>query len=496
MKDLVNFYYKKQAKFALVILKISLLFLCFANTAIAQKPLTPEIFWEGVSLQHPLIQRAALLQDRTKAQQLMAFGGFDPLVYAYYNSKDFKNKNYYTLLESGIKIPTIIGAEVKINYEINGGNYLNPESTTPQRGLATVGVTMPLLQGLLFDERRAALQQASIYEKANAQERRVQLNNFAYEAFSAYWEWTLAQQRFRITSQALLLSETRFKATKQAIAQGDRAAIDSIEARLAVSQFKALRANFMGDVLAAERVLYNYLPEQNIAKNDNNPNNAVLVKTNLEALSVRDLRQMPQSPAFYTATTLADSLQKWQVSMLQQHPELQVYALKLQDLAVEMRLKREKLKPKLNVTYNLLSEEWRYGDAKYGAIYDNYKLGVALSYPILTRTERGNTAMTDIKIRDTEFLSTQKRRELLNKVEAYYQEWFYNLEELKLYDQYTKDNETLASAERIRFENGESSLFLINSREQKLVEAQLKQAELLVKHFKYLASLRWAMGGF
>jgi hypothetical protein len=137
---------------------LSLFFILKSNCSSAQIPLTPEAFWQNVTQNHPLVQRSNLLTKRSAAQQRVAFGGFDPLIYTYYNNKNFKDKNYYTLLESGVKIPTIIGAEVKINYEVNGGSFLNPEAATPQRGLATVGITMPLLQGLLFDERRAALQ--------------------------------------------------------------------------------------------------------------------------------------------------------------------------------------------------------------------------------------------------------------------------------------------------------------------------------------------------
>ena len=47
----------------------------------------------------------------------------------------------------------------------------------------------------------------------------------------------------------------------------------------------------------------------------------------------------------------------------------------------------------------------------------------------------------------------------------------------------------LKAEERIFF-IGESSLFLINSREQKLIEGQLKEIELIVKELDALASRR------
>jgi outer membrane protein TolC len=41
---------------------------------------------------------------------------------------------------------------------------------------------------------------------------------------------------------------------------------------------------------------------------------------------------------------------------------------------------------------------------------------------------------------------------------------------------------------------GESSLFLLNSRENKLLEARQKQAETRAKYYLSRISLRWAAG--
>ncbi|WP_221393492.1 hypothetical protein [Dyadobacter sp. NIV53] len=58
------------------------------------------------------------------------------------------------------------------------------------------------------------------------------------------------------------------------------------------------------------------------------------------------------------------------------------------------------------------------------------------------------------------------------------------------YDNYQK----LVQAEQIRFANGESSLFLINSRENKALEAREKLIELKTKYFQTAYSLQWSAG--
>ena len=55
--------------------------------------------------------------------------------------------------------------------------------------------------------------------------------------------------------------------------------------------------------------------------------------------------------------------------------------------------------------------------------------------------------------------------------------------------------ERLRNGEQIRFENGESSVFLLNSREASLVSARVKLAELQAKYAQTQATLRWAAGG-
>ena len=54
----------------------------------------------------------------------------------------------------------------------------------------------------------------------------------------------------------------------------------------------------------------------------------------------------------------------------------------------------------------------------------------------------------------------------------------------------------LFDAEKLKFENGESSLFLVNSRENKIIEAQIKLLEAQVKYLQtyfYLIYLQGAI---
>jgi outer membrane protein TolC len=56
------------------------------------------------------------------------------------------------------------------------------------------------------------------------------------------------------------------------------------------------------------------------------------------------------------------------------------------------------------------------------------------------------------------------------------------------------DYQKLLDAENIKFQSGESSMFLINARQMKLLEFQSKLIEVKTKYFKSLAGVAWASG--
>ena len=61
-------------------------------------------------------------------------------------------------------------------------------------------------------------------------------------------------------------------------------------------------------------------------------------------------------------------------------------------------------------------------------------------------------------------------------------------EQVQIIEKIVIDYETLVSAEERKFSLGESSLFLINTREQKLIDARLNENSLFTKRLKSYVS--------
>ena len=108
---------------------------------------------------------------------------------------------------------------------------------------------------------------------------------------------------------------------------------------------------------------------------------------------------------------------------------------------------------------------------------------------MLLRKERGDLKLAKLKLNDTEFEIASTRLILRNKFDALSNEVRSYDEQNQLTGLIVEDYSKLLKAEERKFNLGESSLFLINSRESKLIEAELKAIEIENKFLKVKASM-------
>lgn len=438
-----------------------------------------QLFYATIRKFHPVAKQADLIPEMAKKNMQRAMGSFDPYFYTNSEQKIYKDKNYYSLWETGFKVPTWYGVDFKLEYENNGGAQLNGENYLPANGLVLAGFSVPLAQGLLIDQRRATVKQAEIFSKAANWERNQLLNEVYYEATKQYWEWVFAYNELKILQNAYNVTKERFKAIKTTVAFGDKPAIDTLEAFLQIQN----REYDLNDGKVAYKntilLLSNYLWKEN--------NTPVEISENIAPQAL----DSPQNPFLMSLDSLEMTMQNLQNT----HPSLRLYTYKLASMEIDRRLKMEKLKPKVNLNYNLLSQEVGKTPIFYkNPFTDNIKWGLNIAFPILLRTERGDLAMTKIKIKDTELALQQKQREIGTKVHTYYNESLNLQRQVALYSQIVENYQKMLSAEEQRFFLGESSLFVVNSRETKLIEAKNKLLELRCKYFKSIAGIYYVAG--
>lgn len=467
-----------------VLLLITLL-LGFSTCAQGQQPPAPPplewlAFQQQILAYHPLALQADLQRDLAAAALLRAQGGFDAKAYADLSAKAFGGKNYYQYGEAGIKWPTWAGLEIKGVYHWASGEYLNPERKLPRPGQATLSVDWAVGQGLLFDERRATLRQAQIGLEQGEAERAAALNDLLLEAATAYWAWVVADNQVEVYADALVQAQRRLDGLRESVLQGDKAAIDTTETLLQV-QTRLLDVQFAQlDRQNAAVLLATFYWQ---------PNQQTTPPTML-APAPTLLTSATDQMVFDAATLIAQALR--------QHPDLRLYAAKTRALEVERRLKHEKRKPLVDLSYYLLGNGWTFFPTATAdgpaLLANNAKWGVNVSYPLLNRKARGDWQATQVKLAQTNLAWQQKQQAIVAKVRQYANELDNFSRQLPLFRDFTANYRLLLDAEIEKFQQGESSIFLINTREQRWLDAQVKYLKLLGEYRKAEVSLRWAAG--
>jgi len=454
----------------------------FGQTIDTSQVFSLENYLSWVREYHPVLQQAALLQNKADAGLLEARGVFDPKWFGDYEDKSFDQKNYFRVGEAGLKIPTWWGVDVKMAYLWSNGVFLNPEGKLPKKGQAVVGVDVPLFQGLTFDQRRAQVQQARLLKEVNEATRKMLVNELLIKAIETYWKWAYQNQILQVYENSLNLANNRFQLVKSSFLQGDKPAIDTLESLIQI-QNRELQLSQAGIDLENSRLeLSNFLWFENLTplevSNDLRP----------EAL-VSDWNFLEEKPT----TDFLNALDEV-------HPELQQVMMKQQQLNIKEKLKKEQFKPNLRFNYNFLGEgfDWTNDASETSAINnlftENYKWGLKLSYPLLLRKERGGLELVQIEQLENQYKLEEKRLKISNKINSLFQAIQATAEQISILESMVSNYDTLLDVENEKFRIGESSIFLLNSREQKLISAQMKLNKLQSEFQKMRWKLRWAKG--
>ncbi|MEQ3656344.1 MAG: TolC family protein [Dokdonia sp.] len=461
------------------LLVISFVF-AFAKAGLAQvepsdqlEVMTFEEYLAYVKTHHPLVKQANLTLSVGEASLLRARGGFDPKVEVDYDRKKFKSTEYFDQLNATFKVPTWYGVEFKANFEENTGAFLNPDLTVPDGGLYSAGVSFSLAQGFLINDRMADLKKARFFLDQTQADRDLLVNNLLFEASAAYFDWLEATNELRIFEQFLENAQIRLDAVTRSVAEGDKAAIDITEARIAVqNRALSLEAAQLKQRKSALQVS-NFLWL-----------NTIPMELQPDVIPVRPTLDVLEASLLLIGADAMDEL-------LVNHPKLRSLDAKIDGLTVDRALKRNKLLPKLDLQYNFLTPD---GDRLNTLNTANYKAFVNFSFPLFLRKERGDLRLANVKLESTNFERTNAALTIQNKFNAIQTELVSLDKQNVLIDAIVTDYTTLVQAEERKFFIGESSLFLINSREQKLIDARLKANLLQIKRLLASAKLYNALG--
>ncbi|MCO6149462.1 TolC family protein [Flavobacterium sp. NRK1] len=405
---------------------------------------------------HPMVSRANLEIDKAQAQLMQARGGFDPKIEVDFDKKQFRDKEYYTILNSSFKIPTWYGIEIKAAFDNSEGVYVNPQNYTPNQGLTSLGITVPVGQGLFINQRMADLRNAKLQINLSQSQQRILALDVLYNASEAYFSWLKHYNEVQMYNEYLTYAEQRYQGVLKLIEQGDKPAIDSIETGISLKNRRLSLENATLKLNKARLEMANYLW---INDTPIEPSEKLKPETGLS----KDIENILKTGELNNSEAI-----------ILQHPKLKMLETKIEMLDVERKLKANYLLPKIDLGYYYLSEPSHIENFRT----DDYKIGLNFSFPIFLRKERGALNLTKLKLQDTKFELKQEQLQIKNKIDAQLTEIASLKKQVEILESLVKDYQTMLEAEDRLFSFGESSIFIINSRETNLIAARIQQINM------------------
>ena len=406
---------------------------------------------------HPLFQIANIQEQVGQVNRKKAIGNFEPTVSFDQKNKTFDGKNYYNqqFFELDVYSPSPLSFSAGV--EKTSGLYLNNEAYTPKEGLGYLGMQVPLLKNLITDQRRTLLQQSKNFVEQSIFQRKSMIQTLYLDIWKSYIQWYINHEQTKSLSKALDLSNIRLDAIRKVYSAGGCSGFDTLE--IAVQQ-----QQFMSKLIENEIVTLKSKILLNVhlwTVNEQKEIQAIAFKPGI----------VPSNQFFEILNRVIDATAEQ--NDLSSQPDLMVSQRKIDNLQLDLRLKQNYLLPKLDLKYQYLNTAFN----SYNSISDNSRFGISFASPLFFIGPRADYHESKFKLAEAQMSLKFKKREINQKATALFKQ----VESYKRIYEMLKQVESgyfqLYQMEIKKFNSGDGTVFLLNSREAKYWEANLKTME-------------------
>lgn len=411
---------------------------------------------------HPLITAASLQIDKANANTQISRGNFDPNFSFQNNQKSQNGIDYYQTNRTGFEAATLSPIKVSAGYENNGGTFLNPENKTPNAGLYYAGVDISVLKNAITDKRRTQLKQAKLWAEQSNYNYQDQMNMLFTEIITDFLHWQQSYLELVVYEQSIQLVEERLMAIRQETQLGSRADIDTLETYLLLQNFLNSKNQARLEVFKSRLALSAHLWQ-----NADMP----LDITESAIPSTAGWEKIEQLISQY-----GDSIYYKQLP--ENHPQLLGLGLSVETTELDLKLKKQALLPDLRLKYQFLSTS-AFPLSEYNT--QNNRLGLTFGTPLFLRTERGEYKKARIEYESALIKQNFKVREIQLKNKSYWEQVLTYKQNHQVFRGITEGYRLLYDAEIERNEAGASDLFVVNTRQMRLTDAELKLIDLYNK---------------
>ncbi|MCI5058637.1 MAG: TolC family protein, partial [Flavobacteriales bacterium] len=322
----------------------------------------------------------------------------------------------------------------------------------PENGLLGVGVEVPLIRGMFTDENRQALRAYKIKRDWQVVLNDSSYNQIFYSAIYDYVLWSVANQNIEVAHDLILIREQRYENVVKQYRGGFSSPLDTLDA---FSQLQAAERSLLEAETKALKAKYQ---AANHIWND-------LLNDKIETLSPEGIDNVIE---YLNRLTSRDF-------DLNNHNFITSYQFNIKSLQTERALWREMMKPALDISLMSLSGPVTDFETINSFSTSNYLVGFNVEIPLNIRKAHGKVRALSLKMENMELKRQLKAREVMNKWLTVIATTNLQQEQYEVMSANASNLVRIRDLEEQRFNLGESSLFKLNSREDKMFEAQAKR---------------------
>ncbi len=421
-------------------------------------PLLPEHILRSSATRFPEILESIARERAASGDLLAADGAFDLV---------FKADGFDRA--TGFWTGAILNTELRQNLRSNGGQvyggYRVSDGTFPiyedinftnNGGEFKVGVLFSLLRDRSFDQRRFRVEDARFAQRQASLDVILTQIGVQQQALNAYWRWVATGQELKIYRELLQIAENRNTGLEEQVSKGALPTIALTENMQNIIRRQILVAEAERSFAVAANSLSFYF------------------RDSAGDLLTPDDQKLPEHSNMSDLASIDSILLSDPSSVLLNRPELASLRVAIQRAQNKVRLSKNDLQPNLDFNIELSRDLGRVAEGGLSRDSTDTVIGFKFSVPIQRRGARGRLQRAEAELRAARLrenriadqISIELNNILISLTTA-----------LKLStlatDEVTQSN-AMVVAEQKKFDLGASDFFLVNIREERAADAEIR----------------------
>lgn len=449
-------------------------FLLFFFTVNSAHAITSQQVIEDVATQFPQLQMSKMDIEAAEGDYTAARGAFDIYIQGSYTDEQGDYNNDY--FNAKIVKPTpLFGLDLFGGFRRGVGDFAvyDGKYKTLDEGEWSVGARLPLLRNFMIDTRRATERRARIgVEARKFQLRQTELEQFR-QSLHRYWDWVFSLHRFRVQKNLLEVAQARDNWLAKRVKHGDipRFEQDDNMRTILARQSTLLLAEQQLEVATAE-FLY-FITSEELKAQVLRTHEPVQINEDTEGLLMRKSGEELLSIAKAN------------------RPDFKVLDAQLEQNQVDVDLQSNRYWPQLDISAQY-SKDRGAGPANLDG--ENIEATLTFEVPLQYRAIAGRVKAVESQGQRLRFQLQLLQQRIIADLKAQKKQLEVSNQRRKLAQQERELAHRLEEGERLRFRQGETSILIVNLREQASAEAEIRWIESSIEAIKNKITLQTSIG--